>query len=327
MPDASELGPVERIGFLLVPDFSMLAFASALEPLRLANRHAGRTLYEWRLYSQDGAPATASNGTRIDVDGGLEALSERSSGLTTLFVCAGIDGERYENRQVIATLRQVARHGLPLGGLCTGAYLLARSGLLDGYRCTIHWENRPGFVEDFPDIEMVPHIFEVDRDRMTCAGGTAAIDMVLYMITAAHGEELATLVSAQCMQDRIRPADNDPRLPARVRMGGHHPKLVDSIEIMEQHLEDPIGADDLAHLAGLSRRQLERLFRKYIGRTPTQYYLGLRLERARYLLFQTDLSVLDVALACGFVSGSHFSKCYRQIYGRTPQAERRVRAA
>jgi len=316
-------GPLERIGMFLVPDFSLIAFAAAVEPLRLANRIAERELYGWWLLSVDGQPVRSSSGIPMPVHASIANPDIDSLRLDSVLVCAGVDGETYSDRKAFAWLRRIARNGVAIGATCTGTFALARAGLLDGYRCTIHWESLPGFAEAFPDIEVMPHLFELDRNRFTASGGTASLDMMLARIAQDHGDELAMQVSAQCMLDRMRPADNDPRMPIRVRMGGHHPKLVAAIEAMETHLEDPLSTDDLAEAVRLSRRQLERLFRKYLGRTPTQYYLGLRLQRARHLLYQTHMPVLDVALACGFVSGSHFSKCYRQMYGRTPQAERK----
>jgi transcriptional regulator GlxA family with amidase domain len=165
-------------------------------------------------------------------------------------------------------------------------------------------------------------LFEVDRNRLTCSGGTAAIDMMLHLIAVEHGRELATKVSEQCIVDRIRSSFDHQRMPYRVRHGIHHPKLISAIELMEANVEEPIDQDTLAGYVGLSRRQLERLFGKHLRRTPAQYYLELRLERARHLLYQTTMPIMDVAFACGFVSASHFSTCYRQMYGKTPRAER-----
>ncbi len=194
--------------------------------------------------------------------------------------------------------------------------------MLDGVECTIHWESLPGFVEEFPEIPVTSDLFEVSQNRFTCSGGTAALDMMLYLIALKHGNALATKVSEQCLVDRMRNPQDRQRMPLRVRLGVHHPKLITAIEMMEANLEEPLSQEMLAKYVGLSQRQLERLFNKHLGRTPTQYYLDLRLERARHLLYQTDMPIISVALACGFVSASHFSKCYRQMYGRPPGAER-----
>lgn len=317
-------GPAsETLLFLLVPDFSMIAFTSAVEPLRLANRHAGRRLYAWRLLSKDGGPVTASNGIAVNVDGGIAAFDPAEAAATPgVVLAAGIGAERYHDREVFAWLRRCGRHGWPLGALCTGAHVLARAGLLNGRRCTIHWENLPGFVEAFPEVEASDDLYAIDGDRFTCSGGTAALDLMLHVIARTHGDELAAKVSEQCILDRIRGPRDRQRMPLPVRLGVHHPRLVQAVEIMESSIEDPLRQEALAERVGLSRRQLERLFRRHLARTPAQFYLETRLERARRLLSQTDLPIMAVACATGFVSASHFSTCYRQVFGRTPRAER-----
>ncbi|MCB2012013.1 MAG: GlxA family transcriptional regulator [Geminicoccaceae bacterium] len=313
----------EVIAFLLIPDFSMIAFASAIEPLRIANRLAGRPLYKWVLVSKDGSAVPASNNIPVNVDLAMDQLEIRvGQSMPTVVVCSGIGAERFQDKDVLAWLRRVDRHGATIGALCTGAHILARAGLISDHRCTIHWENLPGFVEAFPDLDVAADLFEVDRNRFTCSGGTAPLDLMLNRIGASHGEDLATKVSEQCLLDRIRGPQDRQRMPIRMRLGVHHPKLIMAIELMEANIEEPLSQELLAKYVGLSRRQLERLFRRHLGRTPAQYYLELRLERARHLLYQTDLPIMSIACACGFVSASHFSTCYRQMFGKTPRAER-----
>lgn len=309
-----------RIGFLLVRNFSMMAFTSAVEPLRSANRMSGRTLYEWRIISADGEPVSASNGIQVVPDLSISEVDRER----TLIVAAGIDVQHYEDDRVLGFLRRISRQGAALGALCTGSHFLARAGLLEGRRCTIHWENLGGFTEEFPEIEVSSDLYEIDRDRFTCSGGTAALDMMLHLIGRQHGSALAHDVSEQFIHDRIREPHDHQRMELRARLGVTHPKLIAVISEMEGNLEEPLSQTDLADRAGLSTRQLERLFRKYLGSTPTRYYLTLRLQRARQLLVQTSMSILSVALACGFVSASHFSKCYRECFGRTPRAERAI---
>ncbi|MEQ8398326.1 GlxA family transcriptional regulator [Thalassobaculum sp.] len=307
-----------KIGFLLIRNFSMMAFTSAVEPLRSANRMSGRTLYEWRIISPDGKPVSASNGIEVVPHHAMAEVDREK----ILVVVTGIDVQRYEDERILGFMRRIARQGAIMGALCTGSHLLARAGLLDGRRCTIHWENLGGFTEDFPEIEVSSDLYEIDRDRFTCSGGTAALDMMLHLIGRQHGQTLANQVSEQFIHDRIREPHDHQRMELRARLGVSHPKLISVISEMELNLEEPLSQTDLAERAGLSTRQLERLFRKYLGATPTRYYLTLRLQRARQLLVQTSMSILSVALACGFVSASHFSKCYRECFGRTPRAER-----
>jgi transcriptional regulator GlxA family with amidase domain len=313
----------ERFAFVLVPNFSMIAFAAALEPLRIANRMADRELYRWHIVAKDRGPVRASNGCLVTTDQALADIPiGPGHGGPTIILCSGLGAERIHDRELFAWLRRADRAGATIGAVCTGAHVLARAGLLDGHKCTIHWENLPGFVEEFPHIDVTADLFEVDRNRLTCSGGTAALDLMLYLIAATHGQELATKVSEQCLMDRIRQPHDLQRMPYRVRLGIHHPKLIGAIEMMEANVEEPLDQEMLARYVCVSRRQLERLFRKHLGRTPAQYYLELRLQRARHLLYQTTMPIMSVAFATGFVSASHFSTCYRQLYGKTPRAER-----
>lgn len=321
-----ETSPTRTIAFVLVPQFSMIAFSSAVEPLRLANRLHGGELYRWLVLSPDGAPARASNGIAVTVDAAitdLEASQDGADWPDMVLVCGGLGSERYKNPALFAWLRRRERHGVSIGALCTGSSLLAAAGLLDGHRCVIHWESLPGFVETFPDIEVSADLFEVDRNRLTSGGGTSSLDMMLHMIAEQHGTALATQIAEQCVADRIRDRHDHQRFSPCARLGIHNGKVTRAIELMETHIERPISQEQLAQYLGLSRRQLERLFRKHVGLPPSHYYLELRLKRARNLLLQSDMSILALALATGFVSASHFSKCYRTLFAKTPREERR----
>ena len=310
------------VAFLLVPQFPMMSFASAVEPLRSANRMSGRTLYSWHILSPDGAPVSASNGIAIMPEGDIAQAAQAAM----LVVCAGTGAHRFADPGVLGWLRRLDRQGLVIGGVSLGSYLLARAGLLAGHRCTVHWENLAAFSEEFPELEVTNELFEIDRNRFTCSGGIAALDLMLDLIARQHGRALAKAVSEQFIHERIRDRHDRQRMALPARLGIRHPKLLAVIRRMEESTEEPISRARLAAAVGLSSRQLERLFRRYLDRTPTRYYLELRLARARLLLLQTDMSVLDVALACGFVSASHFSKCYREVYGRTPRDQRQAEA-
>ena len=305
--------------FMMVRQFSMIAFASALEPLRLANRALGHDVYRWLVLTADGQPAEASNGISIPSDG----TYDEAACATAAVVCAGIDVHAVDTRDLMAKLRGLGARGVTLGAICTGPYVLARAGLLDGYRCTIHWENFDSLHEEFPDLQLTQELFELDRTRFTCAGGTAAIDMMLSIILRQRGKDVASSVTDQLIHHRMRDAHERQRMELRSRLGVAHPKLISVVGEMERCIEQPQSCADLADGVGLSTRQLERLFRKYLGQAPTRYYLGLRLERARHLLLQTSMPILSIGLACGFVSASHFSKCYSEHFSRTPSQERR----
>jgi AraC family transcriptional regulator, glycine betaine-responsive activator len=310
----------QRFAFVLLPEFTMMPVTSAIEPMRLANRTAGKELYAWTMHSVDGQPVAASNGILAGVSGDLDKVPDTA----TVVVCAGLNVQHHVDRRLLSWLRKIARRGHDIGALCTGAHLLAEAGLLDTHKCTIHWENLPGFKEAFPEIEATGGLFEIDRDRFTSAGGTSALDLFLALIASQHGPDLAAAVAELVLHSPIRHHSEHQRMSLPARIGARHPKLVGIIAKMEDNLEDPLSPALLAKQAGLSTRQLERLFRRYLDRSPKRYYLELRLKKARSLLLQTQLSVIEVALACGFSSPSHFSKCYRAHYGRTPYRERGV---
>lgn len=308
-----------RYGFLLLPRYSMIALSSVIEPLRMANQLRGRSLYEWMVLTADGQPVSASNGLEIAPDASVDGAGR----LDILFVCGGLDVRLASDRKIQNWLRRLARRHIPLGGLCTGSYVLARAGLLDDYRATIHWEHIAGMREEFPRIISTDELFVMDRDRYTCSGGIAPLDMMLTLISQQQGIELAAGISEEFIHDRIRTVDDHQRDPLKLRIGLGQPKLVDAVSLMEANIEEPIPLDELARYVDVSRRQLERLFKKYLNCVPTRYYLNLRLTRARQLLLQTDMSIASIAMTCGFISAPHFSKCYRDLYGRAPSHERR----
>ena len=310
-----------RTGFLLLPDFSLMAVSSGLEPLRMANRLSAQPLYEWQLLTVDDEPVDASAGIAWTP---TMSMADAES-LDVLLVCAGSSVHDLDDRPVVTLLRRLARSRMVIGAVGTGAYLLARANLLDGYRCTIHWENIAGLREMFPKVVVSSELFELDRDRFTASGGTAPMDMMLNIIHQQHGGRLAASISEAFICDRIRGRNDRQRVPLRTVLGTSQPKLEDAVTLMEANIEEPMSLDELSMHVGLSRRQLERLFQKHLRCVPTRYYLELRLARARQLLLQTNLTIVDVAFACGFVSAPHFSKCYRDHFGVPPRDERRLR--
>lgn len=312
----------ERLAYLLVPRFSMMSFTASIEAYRSANRVSGRHLYDWQLLTVDGQPVEGGNGIAIMPHGRIGADGR----FDTIIVCAGLDPQTYLFADAIAWLRRWASRGVTIGGLCTGTYLLAQAGLLDGYRCTVHWENLPGFLETYPELNVTTRVFEVDRNRFTCAGGTTALDMTLHLIGTKHGPALKAAVSEQFVHTMPREGAAPQRMDLRQRIGVSHPKLLAAIREIEAHLDEPLTRKDLADRIGLSTRQLERLFRVYLAQTPTRYYLEARLRHARQLLSQTSLSILEVALASGFASASHFAKSYRALFGHPPRQERALPA-
>ena len=312
-----------RFIFVLLDDFTLLSFAAALDCLRLANRMSQKKLYEWRIVGEGGGTARCSTDTVFQLDGDLEELHREDA----IMICGGSDVQKATSKRLVSWLRREARKGLMIGGLCTAAYSLAKAGLLDGKRATIHWENQDSFSEEFDEVELTKSVFTIDGNRLTTAGGTSSIDLFLQIIANDHGEELATAVADQQIYSSIRTDQDTQRLSVPTRIGVRHPKLSQVIQMMESNIEEPISPAVLAKEVGMSTRQLERLFRRYLNRSPKRYYMELRLQKARNLLMQTDMSVINVALACGFASPSHFSKCYRAHYNTTPYRERGSHAA
>lgn len=318
---------MKRFVFLVLPRFSMIAFTTAIEPLRLANRFLETDQYEWSVVSQTGHPVKASNGVMISVDGSLDDvldITDSEKRPDMMLVCSGLDVEHLKLRHVCAGLRRLERSGMALGGLCTATWVLAYAGLLEDKECAIHWEMIPGFAEEFPDARIHADLYEVDGRIYTCAGGTAALDMMLHIIGQNHEESLVNRICEQCLTDRVRDAKDRQRLPLRARLGVQNARLMAIIEVMEANIAEPIPLTEIARSAKLSRRQIERLFQQNLGRSPARYYTELRLDRAHYLLLQSNLPVVEIAVACGFISASHFSKCYRDQFGVSPQAERRL---
>ncbi len=307
-----------RFLFVLLPEFSFLPFAGAVDPLRIANRMSGQALYRWAVVSETGKAVACSAGIEIQVEGPLPEVGRDD----TVILCAGLNVQDHITPGLIGWLHKVARLGPTLGAICTGAHILAEAGLLDGRRATIHWENQDSFREEFDAVDLSRSIFVIDGNRVTAAGGTSTIDLMLALIAKDFGRELANAVADQLIHTAIRSDRDIQRLSIPTRIGIRHPRLAQVIARMEEAVEEPLSPSELAAEAGMSTRQLERLFRRYLGRSPKRYYLELRLARARNLLMQTDMPVISVALACGFTSPSHFSKCYRALYGITPYRER-----
>jgi transcriptional regulator GlxA family with amidase domain len=310
-----------RYGFLLLPNYSMIAVSSAVEVLRMANQLGRQEFYQWPTYTMDGSSVLASNGLEI-MPGNKMADAGH---LDVLFVCSGMRVQEQWSDEISRQLHKFKSRHTVLGGLCTGTYILAQAGLLKGYRCTIHWENIASLREMSPEIITTEELFEIDRDRYTAAGGTAPLDMMLQVVKKVHGNQLAVSISEQFMCDRMRGSYDKQRIPLKLLVGTNQPKLTEAVALMESNLEELVGLDDLASLVGISRRQLERLFKKYLDCVPRRYYLDLRLKKARQLLLQTDKSIAEVAIACGFVSAPHFSKSYRDRYNVSPRDERQLR--
>jgi transcriptional regulator GlxA family with amidase domain len=318
--NTSKAIPLQTIGFLLLDQFTLISLASAIEPLRMANQLTGQELYRWHTFSLGGERVWASDGMPITPD----AAINNAPILDTVIVCGGIGIQSAVTREHITWLRAQARRAKRIGGVCTGSWALAQAGLLDGFDCSVHWEFLAAMQEAFPRVNLSSSLFTLDRDRFTSSGGTAPMDMMLHLISRDHGHELSAAISDMFVYERIRNEQDHQRVPLKHMLGTHQPKLQEIVALMEANLEEPIDLDELANYVGLSRRQLERLFQKYLKSSPSRYYLKLRLIRARQLLKQTSISIVELSVVCGFVSTPHFSKCYRECFGIPPSDERLV---
>ena len=323
-----EMSQIKHVGFLTLNNFSMIAFTNALEILRMANYLLGEQIYQWSVFSVDGTPVEASNGLSVSKTTQLNYAALHENLLPdVLLVCGGVDIQHAVTPDVIKLLTQASKHNMWLGGLCTGSYALAKAGLLDGYKCTIHWENMASLCEQFSGIHFMEELFVIDRNRCTCAGGTAPLDLMLAFVAARFGKtpagkNLVAEISDQFMVVRARDSKDQQHIPVAARVGYSHKALVEVSALMEANIEEPLSLDELARLASLSQRHLQRMFKHTLNMTPMHYYLNLRLRRARALLLQTEMSVMSVTVACGFQSSCHFSKSYRTLFGYSPSMER-----
>jgi transcriptional regulator GlxA family with amidase domain len=302
------------VAFVLLPKFTMLAFSSAIEPLRMANQLTQQVLFRWTVLSDDGGPVACSNGVPVVVDGPWSTAKPEG----IVLVVSGVEPEGKASVALGDWLRGLWRRGRIVGGLCTGAYALAQAGILKGRRFTMHWDNTTAFSENFPDLEPSRQVFSIDDRVMTCAGGVAAADLMLKLISDRFGAELGQEVMNMCLLTQRRDEADSQTASLATRLGTRHDKLLQAAAYLEARIEEELDLDGCAAHLNLSRRQIERLFNRYLGLTPVRYMNDLRLARGRALLAETDMKVTDVAVACGYASTSHFSKSFRKKYGVSP---------
>lgn len=312
------MGTSSHFVFFLLRDFSHLAFSCALEPLRIANLVSGRQLYSWALASEDGQTATCSNGSVTLTQLGMDSIRHADR----LFLISGINVQAHTTPSVLNWLRRERAVGTPLGAICSGAYVLAKAGFLDGVETAVHWAYHDLFVEEFPEVRLVRNIFVAREKIITASGGTAAADLMLHLISKDHGAELATEVADQMVYNAVREGSAAQRVSLQSRHGMRNVHLMRAIAIMDETIEDPITPSQIAERLGISTRQLERLFGRYLNSTPKHYFMEKRLLRAQNLLVQTEQSITEIAMACGFQSTSHFSKVFRGHFGKSPLSHR-----
>jgi transcriptional regulator GlxA family with amidase domain len=308
-----------EIGVVLVPGFSLMVFAATVEPLRGANLIEGRKLYRWSLISPEGGAIMSGAGVEVATSP-LPQISDTEIGM--LVICGGMGTETYEDRKLTTFLRQLSRRNVIIGAVSTAPFILASAGLLDSRRCTVHWDARNVFKERFPHLNLSNDLFVIDNGVFTCAGGIGVLDVMLHFIRQRQGDRFAAFVSDLFIHGAIRQPKDAQRMALRNRLGVVQPTVVKAIEIMEHAVESPITTTHIAKKVGVSTRQLERLFHHHLGCSPIHYYVGVRLEAARRLIRQSTMPVLEIGIACGFTSASHFARIYRRHFGVTPSVDR-----
>lgn len=309
-----------RCGFLLIPGYTMLSFTAAVEALAMANALTDSDLYTWSILTQEDQPVHCSNGVRIDASD----PSSSAEHLDVLFVCGGIQVQQRWNPRLGQFLRQVSDRDVSLGAFCTGTYLLAKAGVLDNHRCTIHWENLLSLREEFPRLKVSDELFEVDRGRYTCTGGTASMDLMIYLIEKDYGRKLATCIAEQFTIEPTLAFGQVKQFSVRNLVPGLPDYLAEAVLLMQNNVEEPLLVKDIANLLGVSTRHIERGFRRYFRQSPLIYYRNLRLEKGRHILRNSQLAVSEVALACGFKSTQHFSHSYRNYFQVRPNRDRQA---
>ena len=317
-------GLPKSIGFLLLPGFSMLALVSMLDPLRSANRLLGHRYYVWRIYTPDGSPVQSSCGMAVPADARAASASHQEDP-SCLIVIAGFDPWPPPNLRLRNWLRGLDRAGATLGAIDTGAFLLASANLLGNVHTVVHWESAGALLELFPELTLSENLYEIQGRRILCAGGVAVLDMIITLLERAHGAALAAGVADRVMHDvcggrrnnRVFPASADP-LPVS------DPEVLEAIEIMETRVETVLSIDEIACVTKVSKRTLERKFRRSLNQTPTQAYLQYRLKHAQQLLQNTDLKIREIALASGFASMSYFCRTYKRQFHKQPGSDRRL---
>jgi AraC family carnitine catabolism transcriptional activator len=307
-----------RLGLLLLPEFSNLGLAAAVEPLFVANWLAQRPLFEWCSLSTDGKPVRASNGAMVAVDGDLARAQDCGS----IFVLASFEPLRAaRSKPVIRWLQRLARSGLELGGIENGSLALAQAGLLDQHPAAVHWDNLAGFQEMFPKVRVSAEAFSFTRNRMTCAGAAAILDMMIAWISRRVDKQIAEEVARHLL---LRDSGGRQRAAGRAHGASDADETIKQARaIMQSHIDDPLSCAALASRLNLSLRQLERRFKQSLGTSVHKEYMLVRVERAHQYLQQTGLPVTEVAALTGFSSVEYFSKVYRGIFATLPSIDRR----
>ncbi len=309
---------IRRIGFLVLDEFPMVALSCAIDTLRTANQLANTAAYSWSVITTTGTLARSSDGaTRV-----ASTRFSEAGPLDLTLVCAGANVANHSDPHVVDLLRHMANRHVALGGLGTGAYALAKAGLLDGYRCAIQWDDKQSLRAEFPNTTFLNCLSVIDRDRMSCCGGIAPIELMLALVDKRLGSEISALISSRVGAKQLADIGSAAETAEFAPAGPEHRALQRIVSLMQSNLEEPLSARTLATRSGVSLRQIQRMFRQYYGATLTNYYLRLRLAHAREQVLHSPHSLTEIAVASGFTSPAHFSRSYRAQYGRSPSSDR-----
>jgi len=308
----------QKISFLLIPGFSLFGLTAMLDPLRHANSSSEQELYSWELISEHGGLVSSSDSIKIMTD--LSIREVNTCG--TLIICAGYEPQGFTTSSILGFIRQQASHGADIGSQDTAIFITSSAGVMDGYRCTMHWENISSTAELFPKIELVQELLVVDRKRFSCPGALSGLDMMLHLIESQHGHELATAVADELIYTQKRSHTDPQRISLQKRLNTRNNNLLDAVLLMEQNIEEPLKISEIAEHLQITSRELERLFNHYLGCPPNAYYRAARLEHARWMLQQTSDSITNISIACGFNSLSHFTRSYQKHFRKKPSEER-----
>ncbi len=303
-----------RLTMLVFSGASIMCVASAIDPLRAANRIAGRTVFDWTLVSADGEPPVTTSGLPVAVSGRFDPAAR-----TDVLVAIGGFGTRYETASpLVSGFRRAAKSARAVGGVEAGAWLLARAGLLDGRAATTHWEDLEDFAASFPNADVRPDRYVIDGPVFTTGGASPTFDLMLHLVRSRLGMAVALDVASVFIYDQARAATDAQPLVSLGRLDGYDPRLAQAIRLMEAHVDRPLTVAAIARRVGLSARALELLFARSIGETPGAYYLRLRLNAARRLVLDTAEPMADIAARTGFSSGSSFSRAFKSGFGQPP---------
>ena len=310
-----------HIAMLLLPAFNSMAAHSFIDPFRVANYLKRQNLYAWQFVSLDGKESTASNGLNIAQTTAYSDLQEQPD---IVVINSSWTPEKFQDDKLRNWLRILARNQVTLVGIDTGAFVMAYAGLLEQRRATVHFEHSASFRELFPNTELLETLYCIDGLNLSCCGGFAAADLALEIILEQQGNKLANEVANYIFKERLR-SSQERQLPSTSNAVSAvaSPHMKAAIELMEAHLEEPLSIATVASTLGISQRKLERLFASYLQMPPVRYYLHIRLERAHALLTQTNLSIAEIASACGFHSSEHFSRAYKKRFRTLPSLDRR----